>query len=34
MLALDQTGLLNVYVGTGDTDHPNDPLAPGTTSTR
>ncbi|MGZ6098045.1 MAG: pilus assembly protein, partial [Myxococcaceae bacterium] len=26
MLALDQTGLLNVYVGTGDTDHPNDPL--------
>jgi Tfp pilus tip-associated adhesin PilY1 len=26
MLAIDQTGLLNVYVGTGDTDHPNDPL--------
>ena len=25
MLALDQTGLLNVYVGTGDSDHPNDP---------
>jgi hypothetical protein len=26
MLAFDQTGLLNVYVGTGDTEHPNDPL--------
>jgi hypothetical protein len=26
MLAYDQTGLLNVYVGTGDTEHPNDPL--------
>ena len=25
MLALDQTGLVNAYVGTGDTDHPNDP---------
>jgi hypothetical protein len=24
MLALDQTSTLNVYVGTGDTDHPND----------
>jgi len=26
MLAFDQTGLLNVYVGTGDSEHPNDPL--------
>ena len=25
-LAFDQTGLLNVYVGTGDSEHPNDPL--------
>ena len=25
MLAIDQTGLLDVYVGSGDSDHPNDP---------
>ena len=26
MIAFDTSGLLNVYLGTGDTEHPNDPL--------